>query len=89
MEYIGYLLDQHQFVVLFVKGGVQHRVRVGVEPREQLLVGARYPGRGVFQAVPVRIFAHRDQQLADGRLRTRLIELCGFEFDRVVLRPRH
>ena len=71
------LLHQHQFVVLFVECGVQHGVRIGVEPGEHLLVGAGDPGGGVLQAVPVGILADRDQQLAHRRLGARLVEHRG------------
>ena len=72
------LLDQHQFVVLLVKGGVQHRIRVGVQPGEHLLVRARDPGGRFLQPVPVGVLTDRDQQFADRRLGARLVEIAGW-----------
>ena len=84
------LLDQHHFVVLLVKGGVQHGIRIGVQPGEHLLVRPSDPRRGLLQPVPVGIFPDRNQQFTHRRFGARLVERRGGERGRiVVVRPRH
>ena len=74
----GDLLHQHEFVVLLVECGVEHRIRVGVEPGEYLPVRPRDPGGGVFQAVPVGILPDGDEQFPDRRLGARLGRTPGW-----------
>ncbi len=68
------LLDQHELVVLLVKGGVEHRVRIRVQTGHQLLVRTRHPSRGVQQTPTIRVLTDGDQQLTNGRLGSRLVE---------------
>ena len=50
------------------EGGGQHCRRVLPEPREHLGTGAGDPGRGLSEALPVRVFADPDQQFPNGSL---------------------
>ncbi|SIN41588.1 Uncharacterised protein [Mycobacteroides abscessus subsp. abscessus] len=69
-----YRLHQHQLVMLLVEGGVQHGIRIGVEPGENLLVRTRDAGRCIRQAMPIRVFTHRIEQFTDRGLGTCLVE---------------
>src|SRR5690606_30890635 len=53
----------HQLFVALVERAVQHRVGIGVQAREQLLVGPRHPCRRVPQTGPVRVLTTGQQQL--------------------------
>ena len=68
------LFDEHQFVMLFIERGVQDVIGIGVEAGEDLLVGARHPGRGIPQTLPVGILTDRTQQFANRGFGARLIE---------------
>src|SRR6202012_3496134 len=83
------LFDQHQLVVLLVKGSVQHGIRVGIEAGEHLLVAAGYGGRRVRQPVPVRILSDRVEQFADSRFGARLIEDSSVQGRRSGIRAHH
>ena len=68
------LLDDHHLVVILVEHGVQDALGLGVEPGEHLAVGARDAGRRVLQALSIRVFADRVEQLADRGLGALLVE---------------
>src|SRR5918997_1491339 len=57
------VLDQDQLLVVLVERAVEHLVRLGVEPLEDLRVRPGHPGRRVPQAFAVGILPDRDQQL--------------------------
>ena len=78
--------DQHQLVMFFVECGVQHRIRVGVQPGEHLPVGPGDPRRGLLQPLAVGVLTHRQQQFADRSFSASLVELRDVERDRVALR---
>ena len=59
-------LHQHHLVVAEVEGRREHVLRLLPQAGEDLRVRPGDPGRGVPQAVAVRVLADRDEQLADG-----------------------
>ena len=58
-----------------VENGGEHVLRALAQPGELLRVGPRDPGRGVAQAVSLRVLADRDQDLFDRALDARQVEL--------------
>ena len=60
-----------------VENGGEHVPRDLPEPGELLRVSSRDPGRGVAQAIALRVLADRDQDLPDRALDARQVELAG------------
>ena len=50
-----------EFVVVLVEGGVQHRIRIRVQPGENLLERPGHPGRGVQQPGSVGVLTDGQQ----------------------------
>ena len=55
------ILDQHELVVPFVEGPLQHRIGIDEQAGEHLLVSPRHPSRGLAQTLPVRVLPAGDQ----------------------------
>ncbi len=58
------IADKHHFIVAGVEDRGEHVLRMLVQPRELLGVGARDPAGSVPDAVSIRIFSDREQYLA-------------------------
>src|SRR5690606_30444622 len=62
------VLDEHHLLVPEVERRREDVGRLLAQAREDLAVGARHAGRGVAQALAVRVLADGDEQLAHGGL---------------------
>src|SRR5699024_891733 len=67
------VFDQDQLFVRKVKGGAQDFGRVPVQAGKEFAVGPGNPGRGIYQAFAVWVFAHGKQNFTDRSLDPRLI----------------
>src|SRR5215472_18337910 len=69
--------DDDHLVVVRVEDGGEHVLRALPEPGELFGVGPRDPGRGVAQAVALRVLADGEQDLPDRALDARQVELAA------------
>ena len=72
---------QHHLVVPDVEGGGEHVLGTLAQTRRQLGVGPGDARRGVVQALPLRVLTDREEQLADGGLGARVVELGDLALD--------
>ena len=69
--------NEDHLVMVRVENGGEHVPRGLPKPGELLRVSSRDPGRGVAQAIALRVLADRDQDLPDRALDARQVELAG------------
>src|SRR6202040_3817254 len=69
--------DDDHLVVVRVEDGGEHVLRALPQPGELFGVGPRDPGRGVAQAVALRVLTDGEQDLPDRALDARQVELAA------------
>ncbi len=69
--------DDDHLVVVGVEHGGEHVLRALAQPGELLGVGPRDPGRGLPQAVTLRVLADGEQDLPDRALDARHVEIAA------------
>ena len=62
----GDVADEHDLVIFFGECLAEMHLRVSVQPAEHLGIHAGHAGRRFQQALAIGIFAHRQQNLANG-----------------------
>src|ERR1700730_1762561 len=72
--------DDDHLVMVRVEHGAEHVLRALPQPGELLRVGPRDPGRGVAQAVALRVLADGEEDLPDRALDARQVELAAAAF---------